>query len=244
MTARVWITGAGSGIGAALAQRLAATGNDVVASGRRPQPLAALAASYPGRIRPMPVDVTDRDAVARTVKAMGAVDMAVLCAGDHRPTPAQAFDAETVRHLLEVNLMGTVHCLEALLPAMLERRRGHLVLVASVAGYRGLPTAAGYSASKAAVIALAESLRLDLAGSGVRVTLVNPGFVDTPLTRRNSFAMPDIISPATAADHVLRGLDGNGFEIAFPRRFALAMKLLRILPDRVYFPLMRKVTGC
>jgi len=244
MTARVWITGAGSGIGAALAQRLAAKGDDVVASGRRPHPLAALASSHPGRIRPMPVDVTDRDAVVRTVKAMGAVDMAVLCAGDHRPTPAQDFDAETVRHLLEVNLMGTVHCVEALLPAMLERRRGHLVLVASVAGYRGLPTAAGYSASKAAVIALAESLRLDLAGSGVRVTLVNPGFVDTPLTRRNSFAMPDIISPAAAADHVLRGLDGNGFEIAFPRRFALAMKLLRILPDRVYFPLMRKVTGC
>lgn len=244
MTASVWITGAGSGIGAALAQRLAAKGDDVVASGRRPQPLAALAALYPGRIRPMPVDVTDRDAVVRTVEAMGAVDMAILCAGDHRPTPAQAFDAETVRHLLEVNLMGTVHCVEALLPAMLARRRGHLVLVASVAGYRGLPTAAGYSASKAAVIALAESLRLDLADSGVRVTLVNPGFVDTPLTQRNSFAMPDIISPAAAADHVLRGLDGNSFEIAFPRRFALAMKLLRILPDRVYFPLVRKVTGC
>lgn len=244
MSRRVWITGGGSGIGAALARNLAAMGDMVVVSGRRPAPLEQLAAEYPGRIEALPLDVADRDAVRQAMERLGPVDLAVLAAGDHQPTPAGDFRAEAVRHLVEVNLMGVVHCVEALLPAMLERRHGHLVLVASVAGYRGLPTAAGYSASKAAVIALAESLRLDLADSGLRVTLVNPGFVDTPLTQRNRFPMPDIISAEAAAAAMVKGLAGNAFEIAFPRRFALVMKLLRLLPDCVYFPLIRKVTGC
>lgn len=244
MSRRVWITGGGSGIGAALARRLAADGDRVVVSGRRPAPLQQLVADYPGRIEALPLDVADRDAVRRAVDRLGPLDMAVLAAGDHHPTPAGDFRADAVRHLVQVNLMGVVHCVEALLPAMLARRHGHLVLVASVAGYRGLPTAAGYSASKAAVIALAESLRLDLADSGVRVTLVNPGFVDTPLTQRNSFPMPDIISAEAAAAAMVKGLAGDAFEIAFPRRFACMMKLLRLLPDAVYFPLIRKVTGC
>lgn len=244
----VWITGAGSGIGQAVAERLASAPDApaLVVSGRRSEPLQALADRWPG-ITPVSLDVTDRAAVQAAVAALDdriPVGLALLCAGTHTPTPATAFDAAMVRTLVDTNLMGIVHCVEALLPRMLARRSGTLALVASVAGYRGLPTAAGYAASKAAVIALAEALRLDLLGTGVAVRLINPGFVDTPLTRQNSFPMPDIISAARAADHVVHGLLGPSFEIAFPRRFALVMKLLRLMPNRLYFPLIRKVTGC
>jgi short-subunit dehydrogenase len=242
MSNRTWITGAGSGIGEALALRLAAHGHTVIASGRRLEPLAALATRQ-SSIMPLAVDVTDRVAIARAVSGLGVIDTAILCAGIHTPTPAQSFDAGVVRDLMETNLMGAVHCVEALLPAMIARGSGHLVLVASVAGYRGLPTAGGYSASKAGLIALAESLKLDLDGSGVRVSLINPGFVDTPLTRQNPFPMPDLITAEQAADAILRGLKTGRFETAFPFRFALIMKLLRLLPDRLYFALMHKATG-
>jgi NADP-dependent 3-hydroxy acid dehydrogenase YdfG len=242
MTGRVWITGAGSGIGEALAEVLAGGGATVIASGRRAEPLDALARRH-ATIQCYRLDVTDRDAVTRAASDIGPVDTAILCAGTHRPTPAQDFDAATVRQLVETNLMGSVHCIEALLPGMLARGCGHLVLVASVAGYRGLPTVAGYSASKAGLIALAESLKLDLDGSGVRVSLINPGFVDTPLTRQNPFPMPDLISAEEAAAAILRGLAGERFETAFPRRFAMAMKVARILPDRWYFAVMHRITG-
>ncbi|HIJ62633.1 MAG TPA: SDR family NAD(P)-dependent oxidoreductase [Rhodospirillaceae bacterium] len=242
MSERIWITGAGSGIGEALAIAIAGRGASVIASGRRAAPLKALEQRHPA-ISALPLDVTDAEAVTRAVAGMGRVDTAILCAGTYLPTPGQSFDAATVRGLMETNLMGTVHCVAALLPGMLARRAGRLVLVASVAGYRGLPTAAGYSASKAAVIALAESLKTDLEGSGLRVNLVNPGFVDTPLTRQNSFPMPDLISAEAAAATILRGLAGRRFEIAFPARFAAVMKLLRLLPDRAFFAVMNKVAG-
>lgn len=242
-----WITGGGSGIGAALARRLAATGRRVVISGRRPDALAAVAAEAPGLILPRPLDIRDRGAVAATVaeidESVGPVTLAVLNAGTYQPSPASAFDSAVIRDMMETNLMGTVHCLEALIPRLRARRSGHLALVSSVAGYRGLPRAAGYAASKAAVIALAESLKLDLDPDGVRVTLINPGFVDTPLTSGNPFPMPDIIPAEQAAAAILAGLARSGFEVAFPPRFALAMKLLRLLPDRLFFPLVHKVTG-
>ena len=242
MSKRIWITGAGSGIGEALALRLAAEGHTVIASGRRIEPLENLARRQAGII-PLAVDVSDHGAIVRAVTGMGGVDTAILCAGIHTPTPARSFDAAVVRELVEINFMGADHCVEALLPAMIARCSGHLVLVASVAGYRGLPTAGGYSASKAGLIALAESLKLDLDGSGVRVSLINPGFVDTPLTRQNPFPMPDLITAQQAADAILRGLKTGRFETSFPFRFALVMKLLRLLPDRLYFALIHKATG-
>lgn len=242
MMGRIWITGAGSGIGEALALRLAAAGHAIIASGRRLEPLASLAHRHAG-IDPVAVDVSDRAAVGKVVAELGRVDTAILCAGTHAPTPGREFDATVVRELVETNLMGAVHCIEALLPAMIARGSGHLVLVASVAGYRGLPTAGGYSASKAGLIALAESLKLDLDGSGVRVSLINPGFVDTPLTRRNPFPMPDLITADQAAAAIVRGLASGRFETVFPVRFGLAMKVLRLLPDRLYFALMHKATG-
>jgi NADP-dependent 3-hydroxy acid dehydrogenase YdfG len=238
---RAWITGAGSGIGEALALALAGQGWQVFASGRRRDVLLDLAARSE-QITAIPLDVTDAEAVEKVVASLPALDLAVLNAGTHRPTPARDFKASDVRALVETNLLGIANCVAALLPGMLERKSGHLALVGSVAGYRGLPTAAGYSASKAGVIALAESLKLDLDGSGVKLQLVSPGFVDTPLTQKNPFPMPDIITAEQAAAKIVAGLGRNVFEISFPRRFAFAMKLLRLLPDRLFFPLVHKVT--
>ena len=243
---RVWITGASMGIGAALARRLARDGAEVIASARSAERLAALAAAGAGRIVAWPLDITDhaavREAVARIEAEHGPIDVAVLNAGTHRPVSAAEFTAEGLRELMEVNVMGTAACLEALMPRMIARGRGRIAVVASVAGYRGLPTSAYYGATKAALINLAESLRFDLARAGVTIQLIDPGFVKTPLTDRNEFPMPFLISAELAADRIASGLRSRRFEIAFPRRFVWMLKLLRCLPYALYFPLVGRST--
>ncbi len=243
----VWITGASSGIGRALALRLAQDSRRVVASARSADALAALAREMPGRIVGWPLDVTDAAAVAAAVPAIeathGPVELAVLNAGTHRPTPAADFRAATVRDLVAVNLMGVVHALDPVLAAMRDRRTGQIAVVASAAGYRGLPTAAGYGATKAALINLCEALKPECDALGIKLQLVNQGFVETPLTDRNPFPMPFLMPLDAAVDRLVAGLAGAAFEIAFPRRFALILKLLRLLPYRLYFPLVRRTTG-
>jgi NAD(P)-dependent dehydrogenase (short-subunit alcohol dehydrogenase family) len=245
----VWVTGASSGIGEALALGLAAAGWTVAASARRTERLAAVAArpEAAGRVHPVPVDVSDeaavRAAVAWIETELGPVEAAVLNAGDYSPMPAREFDTALCRHLIEVNYLGVVHGVGAVLPRQLARGGGRLLINASVAGYRGLPRAAAYGPSKAALINLAESLRAELEGSGVTIRVINPGFVRTPLTDKNDFTMPALLDPQTAAAAILRDFDGEGFEMTFPRRFTYLMKLLRCLPYRWYFPLLRARTG-
>ena len=244
-----WVTGASSGIGAALSLGLARAGWTVAASARRADRLAALATDPDGaeRIHPFPDDVTDEPAVRAAVAAieerLGPIASAVLNAGDYTPMAARDFDTALCRQLVQVNYLGVVHGIGAVLPRQLERGGGQILINASVAGYRGLPRAAPYGASKAALINLAESLRAELQGSGVRIRLINPGFVRTPLTDKNDFAMPALLDPRSAAERILRAFDGDGFEITFPRRFTLFMKLLRCLPYRWYFALVRARTG-
>jgi NAD(P)-dependent dehydrogenase (short-subunit alcohol dehydrogenase family) len=242
---RAWVTGASSGIGAALARRLARDGAEVVASARRADRLAALAAVDP-RIVPWPLDVTDHPAVRAAVDRIeaerGPIDVAVLNAGTHRPVSAAGFTAEGLRALLELNVLGTAACLEAVMPRMIARGRGRIAVVASVAGYRGLPTSAYYGATKAALINLTESLKFDLDRAGVAIQLVDPGFVRTPLTDRNDFPMPFLVGAELAADRIARGLRSGRFEIAFPRPFVAFLKLLRILPYTLYFPLVARAT--
>jgi NADP-dependent 3-hydroxy acid dehydrogenase YdfG len=242
----VWITGASSGIGQALALRLARGGRRVVLSARRADTLAQLARELPHRLIPWPLDVTDGPAVAAAVPAIeaahGPIGLAVLNAGTHRPLSAADFKAAAVRQLVEVNLMGVVHCLDAVLGPMSRRGAGQIAVVASLAGYAGLPTAAGYGATKAALINMCEALKLDCDALGIKLQLVNPGFVATPLTDRNDFPMPFLIPVETAVDRFVAGLAGDAFEITFPRRFALILKLLRLLPYRLYFPILRLAT--
>jgi NAD(P)-dependent dehydrogenase (short-subunit alcohol dehydrogenase family) len=250
VSARVaWVTGASSGIGEALVLGLARRGWVVAASARRAERLQALAAAdgVAGRVHPFPLDVTDEPAVRETVAAietrLGPIEAAVLNAGDWAPMAARDFDAGLCRRLMETNYLGVVHGIGALLPRQLGRGRGRLLINASVAGYRGLPRAAAYGATKAALINLAESLRLELDGSGVVVRVINPGFVRTALTAKNDFAMPALLEPSEAARRILADFDGEGFELSFPRRFTGFLKLLRCLPYRLYFPLVRRVTG-
>lgn len=245
-----WVTGASSGIGEATALRLARDGWTVVASARRADALDALsarAAGLRGRIAGHALDVTDLAAVRAAVPAIeaahGPVALAVLNAGTYAPDAAETFSAEAFRATHEVNVMGVANCLDALLPAMIGRRRGQVAIVSSVAGYRGLPRALAYSSSKAAAIALAESLRFDGDRLGIKVQVVNPGFVKTPLTDRNDFPMPFLMPAEAAADALVKGLAGGSFEIAFPGPFVFAMKRLAAMPHWLYFRLVSRQTG-
>lgn len=243
-----WITGAGKGIGRALARRLAAEGWAVAVSARTAEDLASLAAECPhGNIYPFPLNVEDHHATGAIIdqieRELGALDLAILNAGTHVPTPAETFSAGAVKHLFDVNVFGTANGLEWLIPRFILRKRGHIAVVASLAGYRGLPSAAAYGASKAALINMCEALLPELERHGVRLTVINPGFVKTPLTDRNRFPMPFLVSAEVAAEHIVRGLGKSAFEISFPWRFAILMKLLRLAPDRLFFALSRRMIG-
>jgi NADP-dependent 3-hydroxy acid dehydrogenase YdfG len=245
---RIWITGASSGIGAAVARAMAAQGAHVALSARSADALNELIREFPaGPHLALPLDIRDADAaraaVARLVADWGGIDLALLAAGTYRPMRGFALDLPAARELLDINLNGTLNCAAAAIEPMLAAGKGQLAIVASVAGYRGLPKAAVYGPSKAALINLTESLRLDLAPRSIKVQLINPGFVATPLTAQNDFKMPALISPSQAADAILRGLQGESFEIHFPKRFTRFLKLLRLLPYRLYFPIVRRFTG-
>lgn len=241
-----WIVGASSGIGRATASALHARGAVVVASARHAEALARFAAAHPGS-RALPLDVQDRAAVAEAaaqVRALhGHVDLLLYCAGHYRPGRATAFDLDEMLRHQQVNYVGALHVLDAVLPGMLERGQGHLSLVASVAGYRGLPQALAYGPTKAALQNLADILYLDLRDRGLGVSVVNPGFVRTPLTARNDFTMPALLSPEQAADAMLAGWARGRFEIHFPKRFTQWLKLLRLAPPRLYFAAVRRATG-
>lgn len=246
MNKTVWITGAGKGIGRALALKMASEGWTVAASARTVSDLETLISeSRCDHIYAFPLDITDsianRIVLGEIEEKLGPVDLAVLNAGTHRPMSAKDFDVETVRGLVETNLMGTVNGLGALLPVFRIRRQGRIAVVSSVAGYRGLPTSAAYGATKAALINMCEALKPELDSEGVSLCLINPGFVETPLTDENEFPMPFLVTPEAAADTIYKGLMAEKFEIVFPWRFAVVMKLLRILPNRLLFALTSRM---
>lgn len=238
-----WITGASSGIGREVALGLARAGVEVVVSARRADQLADLAAGQP-RITTFALDVTDRAAVGAAVPQiaarLGAIDLALLNAGVWHPMGASSYDADKAVASMAVNYLGIVHALEPLIVLMTARGKGQIAMTGSVAGYRGLPQATAYAPSKAAVIALAESLRPDLARKGVTVSVVNPGFVETPMTAVNDFPMPFLITTEQAARLTIAGLSTGRFEVAYPWQMTAMMKIARILPYRAFFWYARK----
>ena len=248
---RVWLVGASTGIGAALARKLAAQGARLALSARGRDRLEALAAECGGDAGEEAIvaamDVTregdfvrERD---RLLELWGAIDLIILNAGTYQPLRAWELTPQRVRDTLDTNLLGVMDGVAAVVPTLLEQGKGSIAIVASVAGYGGLPNAVTYGPTKAALINLAETLYLDLAPRGLGVYLICPGFVSTPLTAQNDFHMPALISAETAADEILAGLSRGVFEIHFPKRFTRFLKVLQWLPRRLYFPLIRRATG-
>lgn len=239
-----WITGASTGVGRALAVALVQRGVKVAASARSADKLAGLAHAYPG-IAPLPLDVTDAEGMAQAVRSiagtLGPIDLAVLNAGVWEAMTARNFSAAKAARSMAVNYQGVVNGIEAVLPHMLERGQGHIAVTASVAGYRGVGPTAAYGPAKAAVINLAETLRNDLAARGIEVSVINPGYVDTPMTRVNKFPMPFIVSAEDAAQRILRGLEKGKFEVAFPWQLVALMKLGRLMPNGLFFRYARTV---
>ena len=246
---RVGLVGASRGLGRALAALLHARGAQVCVSARQQALLDDFVRQHPGS-RALALDVTDAAAVAHAaqqVLATGPLDLVCYCAGYYRPMSATALDlAELLQHQ-NVNVTGALHLLQATVPALLQAadagRRPHLSLVASVAGWRGLPKSLAYGPTKAALINLAENLFLDLRPRGIGVSLINPGFVDTPLTAQNDFAMPALLTPEQAAQAIVKGWERGQFELHFPKRFTAILKWMRCLPYRWYFSLVHRFTG-
>src|SRR4051812_8215086 len=224
----VWITGGSSSIGAALACELAGRGARVAVTARRADVLEGLAAKLPGGVFAHPGDVTDRDGLCevagRVETELGPIDVAVLSAGTWEQMDVGQWDSEIIRRQIDTNLVGMVNSLDCLVPRMVERGRGRIVGIASVAGYRGYTRAEGYSTTKAAEINLLESLRIDLGPLGVEVQTVNPGFVRTPLTEHNDFPMPFMIEAADAARRIADAIEKGKPEAVFPLPYQLAMK--------------------
>jgi NAD(P)-dependent dehydrogenase (short-subunit alcohol dehydrogenase family) len=249
----VWLVGASTGIGRATAARLHGLGARVIVSARNAQALEQFVAEHP-RSDAIALDATDRDAMrdaaARIVSVHGRIDLTLYCAGTYAAMRATEFDLDVALRHTRVNYDGALVMLDAVLPHVLAQAKaghplgaGHISLVSSVAGYRGLPQSLAYGPTKAALINLAETLYLDLQPLGVGVSVINPGFVETPLTAQNQFKMPALITPDEAAQAILQGWKQGNFEIHFPKRFTRWLKAMRHLPYSAYFAAVRRSTG-
>jgi NAD(P)-dependent dehydrogenase (short-subunit alcohol dehydrogenase family) len=257
----VWLVGASTGIGRATASALHAAGAQVVVSARSAEPLNSFVAAHAGSLA-IALDATDRDAMRQAAQqicqAQGGIDLALYCAGTYAAMRATAFDLAVAQRHMQVNYVGALHMLDAVLPVFLKQAQGgldaggakgnrprgaHISLVSSVAGFRGLPQSLAYGPTKAALINLAETLYLDLSPLKIGVSVINPGFVETPLTSGNEFRMPALISPEQAAAEILRGWRDGDFEIHFPKRFTRWLKTMRHLPYNLYFAAVRRSTG-
>lgn len=234
---RYWLVGASDGLGEALARKLSAAGCALVLSARSEDKLTELAQSLPGETDVVPVDVTDAESLQAAYRDMGEIDGVVQLAGVYWPFGAKNWDAKQATTMAEVNFVGAMNLMGAVVPHFVQRDRGHIVLTGSLTGYRGLPRSAPYTASKAGIMALAESLHADTRGSGVRVQLLNPGFIKTRLTDKNDFKMPFIMEPEKAADIVMKHMEKGGFQRAFPYGFGLLFRAAQFLPDAVYYRL-------
>ncbi|MBC6438308.1 MAG: SDR family NAD(P)-dependent oxidoreductase [Rhodobacteraceae bacterium] len=231
---RYWLVGASEGLGRALAKQLSRAGAEVVISGRNEERLQDLVAELPCRASYVPVDVADNASVAAAAQEVGQIDGFVFLAGVYWPQTAREWNAEQVEAMLDINLTGAARCLGHVVPAFVARNRGHIVLVGSLSGFRGLPGAVGYAASKAGLMSLAEGMYLDLRATGVRVQCVNPGFIKTRLTDRNAFPMPFIMTPGEAAARVFEHMTTDNFQRSFPWLFSLLFRGSVFIPMWLY----------
>lgn len=243
---RVWVIGASTGIGAEVARQLLRKGARVAISARNQTALQELAAEQKNAVV-LPLDVTHHAEVKSAAEILlnkwQGIDLVLIVAGAYNEMRADSFDLTIVNQLIDVNLRGVFHSLDAVLPTLLAQKQGGIGIVSSVAGFSGLPKALIYGPTKAALINLCESLYFDLHPRGNAVYLINPGFVETPATAGNAFAMPALISAERAAQEIIDGIERGHFHIHFPKRFTNWLRMARLLPYRCYFWLIHKVTG-
>ena len=240
----IWITGASSGIGKALAIKFANEGWQVAASARRESLLKELSNQYTN-IQSFPLDVTDSDKCKSVfkdiVEKFENIEICVFGTGIHDPKSEKKFNLEKIKKIMEVNFFGTMNSINSIYDYYKEKKSGQISIISSVAGYRGLPAAGAYCASKSALTSFAESLHFEMKRKNVRVSLISPGFIKTPMTDQNDFPMPMIRSPEFAAEQIYEGLvKKNAFEIHFPKSFTFIMKILQILPNWIYFKILDK----
>ena len=241
---KIWITGASSGIGKALAIKFANEGWKVAASARRENLLKELSDKYPN-IQSFPLDVTDSDKCKSVFKDIiekfENIEICVFGTGIHDPKSEKKFNLEKIKKIMEVNFFGTMNSINSIYDYYREKKSGQISIISSVAGYRGLPAAGAYCASKSALTSFAESLHFEMKRKNVRVSLISPGFIKTPMTDQNDFSMPMIKSAEFAAEEMFKGLtQSNAFEIHFPKQFTFIMKILKIMPNWLYFKLLKK----
>ncbi len=232
---RYWLIGASEGLGEALARILSQVGVELILTARSADRLQELADDLPGRAHVVPADVTSRESLEKAAAEAGEVDGVVWLAGAYWPFGAQDWNAEQAETMADVNLTGAMRATGVALPPMIARDSGHFVLTGSLTAYGGLPGSAPYTATKAGIMALAESLRCDLRKTGVLVQLVNPGFVRTRLTDKNDFRMPGLMEPDRAAQVIFEHMNSDAFSRAFPFWFSLVFRLARFLPPSIYF---------
>ena len=240
----IWITGASSGIGKALSLKFANEGWIVVASARRENLLKELKELHEN-IHPFPLDVTNSNqckaVFENIIKKFNDIEISVFCTGMHDPKSEKEFNLDKIKEIMEVNYFGTMNSINSVYKYYSKKKSGQISIVSSVAGYRGLPAAGAYCASKSALTSFAESLHFEMKRKNIRISLVSPGFIKTPMTDKNEFPMPMIKSPEFAAEQIYNGLiKSNSFEIHFPKVFTYIMKFLKILPNNIYFKLVEK----
>ena len=246
MTKKIWITGASSGIGKALAFKFSNEGWQVAASARRENLLNELEKTN-SNIYSFPLDVVDlensKTVFKNIINKLGEIDLCVFSTGTYDPNSERKIDVEQIKNVFDVNFFGTLNCIKTVEDYFKKKKSGHIAIVSSLVGYRGLPNSTGYTPSKAALNNLTEGIYFDFKKYNVRVSLITPGFIKTPMTDKNNFKMPFLRTPEFAADKIFNGLvNKNSFEISFPVQISIIMKILKILPNKIYLYLMKKLT--
>ncbi len=241
---KIWITGASSGIGKSVAEKFANEGWKVAVSARRKELLDELAKNP--NIESFPLDVTNRNQINEVFKNIidnfGDLDICLFSSGTYEPKDEQNIDPEKIKNVINVNFIGVIDCVKSVERYFKDKKSGHISIVSSIAGYRGLPNSSGYGPSKAALTNFSESIYFDFKKFGVRVSVVSPGFIKTPLTDKNEFPMPFLKTPEYAAEKIFNGLvKSSAFEIHFPKGLTLTLKFLRILPYKLYLFLVDKL---
>ncbi len=236
---KYWLVGASEGLGRALAHKLSAAGVELILSSRSEDKLKSLSAELPGLSKILPIDIASDESVIQASKTLGQVDGIVFLAGVYWPMSAKEWDGHKALFMANINFSGAFRVLNLVMPDFIERNEGHIVITGSLSGFRGLPRAIGYGASKAGVMYLAESLFADLKDTNIKVQVSNPGFIKTRLTEKNDFDMPFIMTPEEAAQHMLRHMESNRFKNSFPLIFSLLFRFSQFWPDWLYYRIFK-----